>query len=174
MYERILIVLEDDATSAPALQEGLALARCHGAEALLLAVLPTTAAPVSDLPTLGALSYADFDQQARVDAQRRLGEAQAAADRAGVRHRQLLGTSHDTAQAIAETASALHCDLVVLGGGNHNAVMRLLTGSLVPGLITHAPVPVLVCRAPSPAAQLVQRTALDGPLRRRRRAGLSA
>lgn len=40
------------------------------------------------------------------------------------------------------------CDLIVLGHRGSNAVMRLLTGSLVPGLITAATIPVLICREP--------------------------
>ena len=39
-----------------------------------------------------------------------------------------------------------HCDLIVVATEGRNAVMRILLGSVLPGLITAATVPVLVGR----------------------------
>jgi nucleotide-binding universal stress UspA family protein len=168
MYERILIVVDDASTSEPALQEGLALAKAHSAEVVLLGVLPLSGAPVSDLPVMGMVGYADFEPQAREDAQRRLQAAAEAANLAGVRQRALVGEGPDPVHSIAEAAQSLHCDLIVIGSEGRNAVMRLLTGSLIPGLITHAPVPVLVCRETSRGARLMDQANVDRPTARRR------
>ncbi len=152
MYDRILIVVDDASTSEPALQEGLSLARVLSAEVVLLGVMPMHGAPVSDLPVMGMVGYADFEPQAREDAERRLAAATVAAERAGVRSRTLVGEGLDPVHSISEAAQSLQCSLIVVGSEGRNAVMRLLTGSVIPGLITHARVPVLVCRESSASA----------------------
>jgi hypothetical protein len=59
------------------------------------------------------------------------------------------------AKDIAGMAVDEACDLIVVGHRGRNAVMRLLSGSLVPGLITAAAIPVLICRdAENPPKQL--------------------
>lgn len=170
MYDRILIVVDDEATSAHALDEGLALAQTHGSAVVLLGVLPASSPAISDLPVMGVLDDAELLLQARQAVEHRLQAAAATASRAGVRCRTLVGDGLDPVRSIAQTAQDLHCDLIVVGSEGRNAVMRLLTGSVIPGLITHARVPVLVCRDCSPGARIRR---LDGPQQpsRRRRAG---
>jgi nucleotide-binding universal stress UspA family protein len=168
MYDRILIVLDDDLPSQTALQEGLALARAHGAEAVLLGLMPPNNAPVSDLPVMGVVGYADIEPHARQDAERRLQAATDTAAHAGVRHRGLVADGLDPVHSITDTALRLHCDLVVVGSEGRNAVMRLLTGSVIPGLITRAPVPVLVCRECSPGARTMHLAGPDHTAPRRR------
>lgn len=170
MYDRILIVVDDASTSAHALDEGLALAQTHGSAVVLLGVMPASGPPVSDLPVMGVVGYADLEPHARQEVQRRLEDAASTAQRAGVRYRALVGDGPDPVHSIARAAEDLHCDLIVVGSEGRNAIMRLLTGSVIPGLITHARVPVLVCRDCSPGARIRR---LDGaqPTSRRRRAG---
>lgn len=146
MYERILIVVDEPATSAHALDEGLALASAHGSEVVLLGVLPAIGPPVGDLPAMGLAGYADLEPHAQQEARRRLQAAAATARAAGVRVRPLVVDHPDPVHGIAQITADLRCDLVVVGADGHNAVMRLLTGSVIPGLITHAKVPVLVCQ----------------------------
>lgn len=173
MYDRILIVVDDANTSAHALDEGLALAQAHGSAVVLLGVMPTAGPPVSDLPVMGVVGCADLEPHARQEAERRLQDAAATAERAGVRFRTLVGDGPDPVLSIARAADDLHCDLIVVGSEGRNAIMRLLTGSVIPGLITHARVPVLVCRDCSPGARIRR---LDGPQQtsRRRRAGTAS
>ncbi|MES2716965.1 MAG: universal stress protein [Pseudomonadota bacterium] len=168
MYDRILIVVDDASTSEHALQEGLALAQAHGAAVVLLGVMPTAGAPVSDLPMMGVVGQADFEPLAREDTERRLQAAADAATRAGVRSRSLVGDGLDPVHSIAQTAESLGCDLIVVGSEGRNAVMRLLTGSVIPGLITHARVPVLVCRDCSRGARTMRLAGTDAPIPRRR------
>ena len=51
-----------------------------------------------------------------------------------------------TAHAASQAAVRHHCDLIVVATEGRNAVMRILSGSVLPGLITAATVPVLVGR----------------------------
>ena len=64
-------------------------------------------------------------------------------------------------------AADLQCDLIVVASTGSNAVMRLLTGSVIPGLITHSRVPVLVCRQCSRGARIEHLAGTDHRARRR-------
>ncbi len=145
MYEKILIVVESDASSRAAIHEGVALAKAHDAEVVFFSVLPRYVPPMGDMPMLGILSPDEFDDNAKNDAERLLARAMRVAKRADVRCTSLVGNGADDAQCVAAAARKQRCGLIVVSEGGHNAVVRLLTGSVVPGLITHARVPVLVC-----------------------------
>lgn len=57
-----------------------------------------------------------------------------------------MGSGKSDAECVAEVAVKRQCDLIVVESESKNAVLRLIGGSIVPGLITHATVPVLVCK----------------------------
>lgn len=158
MYKKILIVVDGEPKSRAAIKEGIALARIHGAEAVFFSVLPRYVPPMSDMPMLGTLSPEEFERSARNDAERLLAAATALADRAGVRSTSALGKGGDDAECIAEAARKRRCSLIVAATAGRNAVLRLLAGSVIPGLITHAHVPVLVCRAPARAPKSASAT----------------
>lgn len=79
-------------------------------------------------------------------ASRALAAASALAERYGIHNHRAMGQGEDEAHCVAEAASKRHCDLIVVGTEERNAVMRLLSGSIVPGLISAAKVPILICR----------------------------
>ena len=169
MYERILIVIDEEATSGHALDEGLALAQTHDSAVVLLGVLPPAGgAAVGDLPVMGVVGYADLAPQVRQDAERRLQAADESARHAGVRVQTRITDGLDPVDCIAQTAEAMRCDLIVVGSAGQNAVMRLLTGSVIPGLITRASMPVLVCRACSPGARIRRKDGTRQPTKRLR------
>lgn len=146
MYKRILIVIDGHSRARTALREGLRLARAHEAEVTLLALqarLPiATTDSIPPIPVAGD----EFERAAKADADRALVAAHQAADRAGVMSRGLVGRGEDDAAQVVEVARRRRADLVVVPCEDLNALMRLLTGSLVPALITASPVPLLVCK----------------------------
>ena len=76
------------------------------------------------------------------------------AEVAGVMSNRSMSSGTDDALSIADAAVRHRCDLIVVATEGRNAVMRILTGSVLPGLITAATaatVPVLVCRPESAA-----------------------
>jgi nucleotide-binding universal stress UspA family protein len=78
--------------------------------------------------------------------------ARAAAD--GVTARALVLDTVNDVDGLTTLARDQACDLIIVGAEGGNALVRLLTGSAVPGLITRAAVPVMVCHAgdgPPPA-----------------------
>jgi nucleotide-binding universal stress UspA family protein len=146
MYKRILIVVGSGASSRAAVNEGVGVAQVQGAEVVFAYVLPRYVMPVSEMPLLGAPSPDEFQREARADAERLLATATLAANKAGVHSLHAVAAGVDDAQCIVDIARKRRCDLIVVASAGRNALMRLLTGSVIPGLITISPVPVLVCR----------------------------
>jgi nucleotide-binding universal stress UspA family protein len=166
MYKRILIVVEPRPIARAAVSEGVAVAQAHGAEALFFALLPRYSVPVLDTPPFVIESPQAFQQAARANADRLLAAATVVADRAGVKSRSSHGGGEDDVHCIVDAARKRRCDLIVVASEGRNALMRLLTGSVIPGLITQAPMPVLVVK-PRPRAKAGTRTAV-APLKTRR------
>lgn len=160
---RLMVVLEDRGAGQPALVQGLALAAACAAEVLLVHVVPPEAVPLVDISSFTVESGERLASEMRDRSQRLLDEAAAAARHAGVVASGMNLPAGCTSRDIARLADEQGCDQIVLATEERNAVMRLLSGCLVPGLITAATVPVLVCREAEPEAPR------EGPRRRRRR-----
>ncbi|MDP1690824.1 MAG: universal stress protein [Burkholderiaceae bacterium] len=146
MYKKILIVVTSNPASRAAVVEGVALAKAHNAEALFFSVLPRYIVPVADMPMVGMLTPDEFRREATVNAQRYLAAATVVADKAGLRSKHAVGAGPDDAKCIVEAARKRRSGLIVVASSGRNAVMRLLAGSVIPGLITHSTIPVLVVR----------------------------
>lgn len=146
MYKRILIVVDQRPVSRAAVLEGASLASAHGAEIFFFTVLPRYTMPVGDAGIFAAVPADEFLQSAKENANRALDEAAEVAKAAGVLWHRSLGSGDDDAKCIIDTAVQRGCDLIVVASEGRNALMRLITGSAVPGLITASPVPVLVCK----------------------------
>lgn len=146
MHERILIIVTEGPESRASIREGIDQAKAHGAEAIFFSVRTVYAGPVADMsPVVPMSAGGEAERELHRQAERVLAEARSHADALGVHSRTLVGPIDDAVNSIIATALQHRCDLIVAGVQRHNALMRILTGSVVPGLITHAPVPVLVC-----------------------------
>lgn len=146
MFKRILIVVDPRPVARAAITDGVAMARAHGAEALFFTVLPRYSVPVTDAPPFVLESPQEFQQAAKANADRLLAAAEVQAARAGVKSQVAVGSGEDDARCIVEAARKRRCDLIVVASEGRNALLRLLLGSVIPGLITTSPVPVLVCK----------------------------
>lgn len=144
--DRILVVLEDGKLIQAALQQGLDLARDKAAELLLVHLEPCDFTPVVDATGIAAGSDDRMALEIQKHSQRLLASACAAAARVGLTARGMSLPAGTTAKDIARMAVDHACQLIVVEHRGSNAVMRLLTGSLIPGLITSARTPVLICR----------------------------
>lgn len=182
MHKRILILVDQRAVSNAAIRAGLAEATAHGADVLFFYLLPRYSVPLGDGVPFVGVSPQDFQGAAMAMADKRLDAAQKAADKAGVVSQRAIGSAEDDARCIADAARRRRCQMIVAASEGRNALLRLLTGSVIPGLITSSPVPVLVVKdatsdraaARSQAAPLKTRTkrptmALP-PVQRRRKA----
>lgn len=163
MYRRILVVVEAGAVSRSAISEAVALAKGNDAELVFFSVLPRYVMPVSDMPMMGALSPDEFQRSATESAQRHLAAVSAVAKQAGVRCSYAVGAGVDDAECIIEAAKQRRCGLIVVASVGRNAVLRLIMGSVIPGLITLSTIPVLVVRKPT-SGNKVRRLAAVAPL----------
>lgn len=146
MIRRILIVVDSSPAAQAAIDEGIGLADVHAAEVVFFHVLPRCPTPTVDELPWAIQSEEAFNRAARAEGQRLLGAAAAVADQAGVMHRSAVRPGLDSVTCIVEAARRRRCDLVVVASEGSNAVVRLLTRSLIPGLISAAPMPVMVCK----------------------------
>lgn len=146
MYKRILIVVDPRQVSRAATQEGLRLAKIHSSEVTFVTVLPRYPLPIAEAPFLEAGSQREFEQAAKANADKLLSAARDAADKADVMSHGVVGRGEDAAASIVEAARKRRCEMIVVASEGRNALLRLLTGSVIPGLITASPVPVLICK----------------------------
>ena len=162
-YRRLLVVIEERPGAQAALAEAIALAHEHEAELVIAEAPPRDLLAIGHAMSIGEVGDDTVHSELRLAAQARLAAAVERARNAGVAAETVLVDGSDPAAELARTATAQRCDLIVVACEGRNAVVRLLSGSLVPGLITAASLPVLVCRdrAPRPSA--------GRPRRRRRR-----
>jgi nucleotide-binding universal stress UspA family protein len=149
MYERILIVVDQREFARAALQEGLRLAALHGSEVTFFTMQPSYPLPIGDVPLYDGVSTREFEQAAKAGAERVLAAAHVAADKAGVVARGSVGKGDDPVQAAVDIIKRRKIGLAVVASEGRNALMRLLTGSIIPGLITQSPVPVLIVKSPA-------------------------
>lgn len=147
MYKRVLVPVDDSATSRRGLEEAMALAADQKAELRLLHVID-----------LHAVMYASADgtvltestMKAVRDAGRALLDtAQAKAATAGVPVTSaLVETAGGTVgETIVGQASDFKADLIVMGTHGRRGVRRLLLGSDAASVASLAKVPVLLVRA---------------------------
>jgi len=147
MYQRILVIVTDHPSSQVAIRHALCLARGLAAELLLVHPLVQLPVTVVDMPPVVTISPDDFAPQSAERGRQLLADARALADERQVRARTQLLDAADVVDGITSLAREQACDLIVVGAERGNALVRLLTGSPVPGLITRATVPVMVCHA---------------------------
>lgn len=147
MYRRILIVVADHPSSGAAISHGLGLAKALGAEVLLAHPLRHYPLTVADMPPVVTLMPDEFAQQAAELGARLLADARRRADAGGVKASAMMLDVVNDVDGLTTLCGEQDCDLIIVGAEGGNALVRLLSGSAVPGLITRAAVPVMVCHA---------------------------
>ena len=153
MLNKILVVVNDSAASQAAVLVAIRMARTHRADLMLFHVLPRFEVMGLDVPDAFGVTSSDFDRDTREKGSQLLARASALAELEGVQSFRAMGFAENDSKCVADAAVLHHCDLIVVGAEGRNALIRLLTGSIVPGLITAASVPVLVCKDSVPHAK---------------------
>lgn len=146
MYKRILIVVDQRPVSRAAVKEGVSVAAAHGSEVVFFHLLPPFPVVAGDMPVFIDVSPHEYTKANTALADKVLTAATIAADKAGVASIKATGSGDLEARCIAEAARKRRCDLIVVATAGRNALLRLLTGSVIPGLITASTVPVLVVK----------------------------
>lgn len=146
MYQRILVPVDDSATSALALQEATKIAAESKGVVRLVHVL--------DLAQFGwgggeFLDTADFQESARDNGQKILGKLAAELSAQGVRSETVLLESFgDTiSELLVNEAQTWGADLIAMGTHGWGEIMQLLLGSVAEGVLRQTRLPVLLVRA---------------------------
>ena len=150
MFKKIMVLLDEHPPAQLAIQTGVEIASVHRAEVAYLYVPPAYTFPVVDMPGGGMAAFAShtaeqFEQQVQTTASKLLKAAQDVAHAAGIGSKCSMAPSDATVDDVVQATATLGCDLVVIAAPGSNAVVRLLTGNLIPGLISRSTIPVLVC-----------------------------
>ncbi|MFY3384370.1 universal stress protein [Paracidovorax sp. MALMAid1276] len=154
MFRKIMILVDEHPQSQTAIAQGVEVARTHGAHVVFLHLPPAYAFPMADMPGGGMAAFAaqsaeEFEQQTQATAADLLQSAEAEARSAGVASVGAIGPGDASVDYVVEALTNRGCDLVVVASSGSNAVVRLLTGDIIPGLISRSPVPVLICPLPT-------------------------
>ena len=145
-YRRVLVVLEDDDFAQSAVVEGIELARVAHADVVFLQLLAELQTPSIDVAGIVHMPGQHLQRASQLVSERRAAAAMRAASKAGVPAKVASGWVARSGAGIAGAAEELDCDLIVVATDGHNAVARLLIGSVIPGLVTAASASVMICR----------------------------
>lgn len=157
MFKRTLLVLEPDVHADAVIEAGLAMAHTCLAQVVFCTVLSRARLPVADLPDPSLAVQWDSLDDDRLRAELLHARARLIAEGLGVPSQSLIATGNDPVRTIVDAAQASYCDLIIAANAGTNAVVRLLNGSCIPGLVTASSVPVMVC-SPRPSQELSRGT----------------
>jgi nucleotide-binding universal stress UspA family protein len=146
MVRKILVVVDDRPVTQSAIEQATEMAQVHQADIFFFGVLPHFDYPAVDMLPIADVPFENLQARSAAEASRLMAAASALAEKCGVHSHRATSVAGDLAHAVADAAVKRHCDLIVVGNEDNNAVLRLLNGSIVPGLISKSTVPVLVCR----------------------------
>ena len=141
-YSKILIALDFSAASRHALEEGIELARLHGATLLLCTALTHSLVPDASRHEGGEVAVAEdeFDRaEARLHAQ-----AKAAGLSLGEYDTRVL--PQDPGNAIPKLAEAAGCDLIIVANRGHSPKRRFFLGSVAERILRNSRTTVLVSK----------------------------
>lgn len=146
MVRKILVVVDDRPVTQSAIEQAIEMAQAHRADIFFFGVLPHFDYPAVDMLPVADVRFDTLQARSAAETSRLMAEASALAEQCGVHSHRATSVAGDLAHAVAEAADKRHCDLIVVGNEDNNAILRLLNGSIVPRLISKSTVPVLVCR----------------------------
>lgn len=146
---KILVPIDGSPNAERALDVGFGLAKTHGAELVILNVIPTPSVLITTsafgAPASGLESY--YEQQEST-ANHFIDEAMTAAKKHGVSKvsSQVTRADKSIVEEIIEAAGRSKIDLIVIGTRGSGGFKRLIQGSVSSGVVTHAHCNVLVVR----------------------------
>ncbi|KPC52919.1 universal stress protein [Amantichitinum ursilacus] len=148
MYQRILVPVDDSATSTAALRESIRFAIDQKACVRLIHVI--------DLAQFAWSANEFLDVPQLQDSLRKSGEQLLA------RHAEVLSAQNisaetalleawggNLARSIVDDAAAWKADVLVMGTHGYSGLTHLLLGSVAEGVMRHTQVPILLVRTPT-------------------------
>ncbi len=143
-FKRILIATDFSDLARRAVDQGLALAGHHKAEAILVHVIENSW--YAGTYGLGPLPIAEFEKEVRSAANTRMDKLLAEAVPAGVKCRKLIREGTPWAE-LAAAATDEKADLLVVATHGYKGIKHALLGSQAERVVRAAPCSVLVVHA---------------------------
>jgi len=145
---KILVPLDFSDHSGASLEMALSMAKAFGASLELLHCYQISPGAISPY---GVVLPEGFDREVREAAAKHLAEWRDKAEQSGVKANANLSSMFPSV-AIAETASELGCDLIVMGTRGLSGFKHVLLGSVAERTVREAPCPVLTVKSSKPGA----------------------
>lgn len=144
---KILLTSDGSDYSRHALLRVDTLAKCEGAEVVLLVVVQRPAPAVTDMIGPPYVDYGLVEQQYLKEGREILETSAKLLEARGLRPRRLLREG-DPGETILEVAKDEAADLIVMGSHGRSGLTRFLLGSVSDRVITHARCSVLIVKSP--------------------------
>ncbi|HET6555617.1 MAG TPA: universal stress protein [Dyella sp.] len=144
MFQHILIPIDGSELSLRAARQGIELARLSQGKVSVIHVI----APFQTIAYMGAILAATefaYNDEAKANAERYLGDVCALAKEAGVTCESEAVFGEQPYDTIVQAAKNRQCDLIVMGSHGWRGMTRLLLGSETHKVLLRSDVPVLVC-----------------------------
>ncbi len=143
----IVVGVDLSVPSEQAVDRAAALAQLHGAK-LVLVHGQADDAPITHTDNAMVEQLGEVTAAVRAEEARRLGERVAQLASKGL-NVELASRVGPPGEVVANVASELHAELIVVGTHGHTGISRFLLGSVATAVLRHAPCDVLVCRGTS-------------------------
>jgi len=145
MFKHIFIPTDGSDLSRKAVLYGMQLAKLSGAKVTAFAVrAPYVVSSMDFGSAIG--TQEQFDEETKASANRALEQARMAGEAAGISVEAVQEIHDQPFRAIVDSATANHCDLIVMASHGRRGVSALLLGSETNKVLTHTKIPVLVYR----------------------------
>lgn len=146
MFKNILIPTDGSEQSQRAVENGIALAKLHGARVTGIHVIPDYHLLIAYEGAFDPVTEERIEEEAKTRAETYLDFMRKAAASAGVPCETLCETSDHVYDAILKAAESCNCDLILMTSHGRKGLAAVLLGSETRKVLTHAKVPVLVVR----------------------------
>jgi nucleotide-binding universal stress UspA family protein len=138
---KILVAADGSDSAAEAVEFGIELAAEHGAELILVHVVPA----LDIVPASGFGIGGAFPHEPSIEDRALLEDAAAIAEEHDVRSTPVL-LAGDTVDEIVAFADSHDVDLIVVGSRGHGTMAKVLLGSVSRGVLAESKRPVMVVR----------------------------
>lgn len=147
MYRHILIPSDGSELAEKAVEAGIEFARSIHARVTGFTAVPEYRTPSeSELMAKHVISLAEYEEQAKRNAERILERIGTRARAAGVEYDADFVQSDHPYEAIVRAAEAHGCDLIFMASHGRRGFAALMHGSETRGVLTHSTIPTLVYR----------------------------
>ncbi|MBX3631877.1 MAG: sulfate transporter [Acidovorax sp. SCN 68-22] len=145
MFQHLLVPTDGSSLSRQTATEAARFAKAAGAKITGFHALPELRL-MGQHPGLPTDTRADFERQARAEADRALDTIQEAARAEGVACDTVMVASDRPYEAILRAARDRDCDLIFMASHGRRGIEAMIIGSETQKVLTHSKVPVLVWR----------------------------